>query len=88
LDQQLCRWLLLRFDLLEGAELTMTQEQIANTLGVRREGVTEVAGRLQAQGLIRYRRGRIALLDYASLQRQTCECHASVRAEYQRLLPA
>jgi CRP-like cAMP-binding protein len=88
LEQQLCRWLLLRLDLLTGNELRMTQEEIANTLGVRREGITEVAGRLQAMGMIRYSRGHIMVLDYTSLQQRVCECHATVSAEYQRLLPA
>lgn len=86
LEQQLCRWLLLRFDLLAGEALAMTQEQIANALGVRREGVTEAAGRLQGSGLISYSRGRIVMLDFAALQQRVCECHATVRREYQRLL--
>ncbi|NML17350.1 Crp/Fnr family transcriptional regulator [Azohydromonas caseinilytica] len=88
LDQQLCRWLLLSLDRLQGAELAMTQELIANMLGVRREGVTEAAGALQREGLIRYRRGRITVLDRAGLERRTCECYAVVRKEYDRLLPA
>jgi CRP-like cAMP-binding protein len=87
LDQQLCRWLLLRLDLLSGQDVLMTQEQIANTLGVRREVVTEAAGRLQGEGLIRYSRGRISLLDRAGLERRVCECYGVVRQEYQRLLP-
>lgn len=88
LDQQLCRWLLLSLDRLEGHELTMTQELIANMLGVRREGVTEAALKLQHAGLIRYARGRIEVLDRPGLERATCECYAVVRNEYDRLLPA
>lgn len=87
LDQQLCRWLLLSLDRLEGMELVMTQELIANMLGVRREGVTEAALKLQAAGLIRYARGHIQVLDRAGLEQRTCECYAVVRKEYQRLLP-
>ena len=88
LDQQLCRWLLLSHDRLNSDELVMTQELIANMLGVRREGVTEAAGNLQKDGLIRYRRGRITVLDRQGLERRACECYAVVRAEYERLLPA
>lgn len=88
LDQQLCRWLLLSLDRLESDEIVMTQELIANMLGVRREGVTEAAGHLQNAGLIRYRRGRITVLDRAGLEQRTCECYAVVRKEYERLLPA
>jgi CRP-like cAMP-binding protein len=88
LDQQLCRWLLLSLDRLHGLELVMTQELIANMLGVRREGVTEAAGNLQVAGLIRYQRGRITVLDRAGLERRTCECYAVVKQEYDRLLPA
>jgi len=88
LDQQLCRWLLLSLDRLPTNELVMTQELIANMLGVRREGVTEAAGRLQESGLISYRRGHITVLDRAGLERRTCECYAVVKAEYDRLLPA
>jgi CRP-like cAMP-binding protein len=88
LDQQLCRWLLLSIDRLHTDELVMTQELIANMLGVRREGVTEAAGNLQKDGLIRYRRGRIAVLDRARLEQRTCECYAVVKTEYERLLPA
>jgi CRP-like cAMP-binding protein len=88
LDQQLCRWLLLSQDRLQGNELVMTQELIANMLGVRREGVTEAAGRLQHDGFIRYQRGHITILDRAGLERRTCECYAVVKAEYERLLPA
>ena len=87
-EQQLCRWLLLSLDRLATNELTMTQELIANMLGVRREGVTEAAGKLQAQGLIRYSRGRITVLDRAGLEAQVCECYAVVKKEYDRLLPA
>jgi len=87
LDQQLCRWLLLSLDRLRGNELTMTQELIANMLGVRREGVTEAAGNLQDDGLIEYRRGRIKVLDRAGLEQRTCECYAVVKKEYDRLLP-
>lgn len=88
LDQQLCRWLLLSLDRLRGNELVMTQELIANMLGVRREGVTEAALKLQQAGLIRYARGHIAVLDRASLEKRTCECYAVVKREYDRLLPS
>jgi CRP-like cAMP-binding protein len=88
LDQQLCRWLLLSLDRLQGSELVMTQELIANMLGVRREGVTEAALKLQAAGLIRYARGRMTVLDRLGLERRTCECYAVVKNEYDRLLPA
>jgi CRP-like cAMP-binding protein len=87
LDQQLCRWLLLSLDRLPGMELLMTQELIANMLGVRREGVTESALNLQHAGLIRYARGRITVLDRPGLERRTCECYAVVKREYDRLLP-
>ena len=87
LDQQLCRWLLLSLDRLHGNELVMTQELIANMLGVRREGVTEAAHRLQEIGLIRYARGRIQVLDRPALEQRTCECYAVVKKEYDRLLP-
>src|SRR6185437_4638295 len=87
-DQQLCRWLLLSLDRLPSDELVMTQELIANMLGVRREGVTEAAGKLQAEGLIAYRRGRINVLDRAGLEARVCECYAVVKKEYARLLPA
>src|SRR5690348_11651408 len=86
-DQQLCRWLLLSLDRLPSNELVMTQELIANMLGVRREGVTEAAGKLQAEGLIEYRRGRIRVLDRAALEARVCECYAVVKKEYDRLLP-
>jgi CRP-like cAMP-binding protein len=87
LDQQLCRWLLLSLDRLRGSDLVMTQELIANMLGVRREGVTEAAGHLQKAGLIQYRRGHITVMDRAGLERRTCECYAVVKKEYDRLLP-
>ena len=87
LDQQLCRWLLLSLDRLKGDELVMTQELIANMLGVRREGVTEGALKLQKAGLIRYVRGRITVLDRPGLEQRTCECYAVVKKEYDRLLP-
>ncbi|MES2975877.1 MAG: Crp/Fnr family transcriptional regulator [Pseudomonadota bacterium] len=87
LDQQLCRWLLLSMDRLEGNELIMTQELIANMLGVRREGVTEGALKLQNLGYIRYSRGRITVLDRSGLEQRTCECYAVVKREYDRLLP-
>jgi len=88
LDQQLCRWLLLSLDRLQSNELLMTQELIANMLGVRREGVTEGALKLQRAGLIKYSRGHIAVLDRAGLEARTCECYAVVKKEYDRLLPA
>src|ERR1700674_3027389 len=87
LDQQLCRWLLLSLDRLQANELVMTQELIANMLGVRREGVTEAATKLQQDGLIRYTRGHIRVLDRVGLEQRTCECYAVVRREYERLLP-
>ena len=87
LDQQLCRWLLLSMDRLSGNELTMTQELIANMLGVRREGVTEGAVKLQKAGLIRYSRGHITMVDRKGLEARSCECYAVVRKEYDRLLP-
>ena len=87
LDQQLCRWLLLSLDCLPGPELVMTQELIANMLGVRREGVTEAALRLQKLGLIRYSRGRINVLDRSGLEQRSCECYGVVKKEYDRLLP-
>jgi CRP-like cAMP-binding protein len=88
LDQQLCRWLLLSLDRLDGHELVMTQELIANMLGVRREGVTEAAFKLQGDGLIRYARGHIRVLDRQGLEKRACECYAVVKREYDRLLPA
>ena len=87
LDKQLCRWLLLSLDRLKGNELVMTQELIANMLGVRREGVTEAALKLQDAGLIRYARGRITVLDRTGLEQRTCECYDVVKKEYDRLLP-
>ncbi|MDF1566528.1 MAG: Crp/Fnr family transcriptional regulator [Spirochaetaceae bacterium] len=86
-DQQLCRWLLLSLDRLPANELNMTQELIANMLGVRREGVTEAAGRLQKAGLIHYHRGRITVLDRPGLEARVCECYEVVRREFRRLLP-
>jgi CRP-like cAMP-binding protein len=88
LDQQLCRWLLLSLDRLNGNDLVMTQELISNMLGVRREGVTEAALSLQRAGLIDYARGRIKVLNRAGLEQRSCECYAVVKAEYDRLLPA
>ena len=87
LDQQLCRWLLLSLDRLSGNDLVMTQELIANMLGVRREGVTEAAGRLQAAGMIKYSRGHITVVDRPGLEARTCECYAVVKKESDRLLP-
>lgn len=86
LDQQLCRWLLLSLDRLQGSELIMTQELIANMLGVRREGVTEAAVKLQKAGLIRYARGHITVLNRQGLEQRSCECYAVVKKEYDRLL--
>src|SRR2546423_3315381 len=88
LEQQLCRWLLLSLDRLPSNELTMTQELIANMLGVRREGVTEAAGKLQASGLIQYSRGKITVLDRPRLEEQVCECYAVVKREDDRLMLA
>ena len=85
-EQQLCRWLLLSLDRLPASELAMTQELIANMLGVRREGVTEAAGRLQAAGLIHYQRGHITVLDRAKMEQRVCECYAVVKRETDRLL--
>lgn len=86
LDQQLCRWLLLSLDRLDSNELRVTQELIASMIGVRREGVTEAAGRLQKLGVIRYSRGKITVLDRARLEALSCECYAVVKAETDRLL--
>jgi CRP-like cAMP-binding protein len=86
-DQQLCRWLLLSLDRLQSNELSMTQELIANMLGVRREGVTEAAGKLQAAGLISYRRGKIKVIDRCGIEGRTCECYRVVKTELDRLLP-
>ena len=85
-EQQLCRWLLLTLDRLPSNELTMTQELIASMLGVRREGITEIAGNLQREGLISYRRGHITVLDRAGLESHTCECYDVVKKEFKRLL--
>jgi len=87
LDQQLCRWLLLSLDRLPSNKLVMTQELIANMLGVRREGVTEAAGNLQKAGLIEYHRGHITVVDRAGLEARSCECYAVVKRECDRLLP-
>jgi CRP-like cAMP-binding protein len=87
LDQQFCRWLLLSLDRLTSNELVMTQELIANMLGVRREGVTEAALKVQKAGLIKYTRGRITILDRLGLEKRTCECYNVVKLEYARLLP-
>ena len=87
-EQQLCRWLLLSMDRLSGNQLTMTQELIANMLGVRREGVTEAAGKLQRAGLIDYSRGHITVLDRPSLEKRSCECYEVVKTEFDRLLPS
>jgi CRP-like cAMP-binding protein len=86
-DQQLCRWLLLSLDRLAGNDLVMTQELIANMLGVQRAGVSEAAGKLQAEGLIRYNRGKISVIDRPGLEARVCECYRAVRKEYDRLLP-
>ncbi len=86
-DQQLCRWLLLSIDRLPAPEIVMTQELIANMLGVRREGVTESAGKLQDAGVISYRRGHIKVLDRPRLEALSCECYEVVRVETARLLP-
>ena len=88
LEQQLCRWLLLTLDRMSGNELIMTQELIASMLGVRREGVTEAAGRLQRAGLINYRRGHITVLQRDGLQVRACECYEAVRREFARILPS
>ena len=85
-EQQLCRWLLLTLDRLPSNELTMTQELVASMLGVRREGITEAAGKLQRAGFISYRRGHIAVLDRAGLENHACECYAVVKKEMRRLL--
>ena len=88
IEQQLCRWLLLSLDRLTGDSLTMTQDLIANMLGVRREGVTEAAGKLQRAGYIRYSRGHITVLDRPGLEKRVCECYEVVRREFDRLLSA
>jgi len=87
LDQQFCRWLLLSLDRLTSNDLVMTQELIANMLGVRREGVTEAALKVQKAGLISYARGHIKVLDRPGLEKRTCECYQVVKTEYERLLP-
>jgi len=87
-DQQLCRWLLLSLDRLPSNKLSMTQELIANMLGVRREGVTDAAGKLQSLGLITYSRGHITVLDRPGLEKKSCECYEVVKKEFDRLLPA
>ena len=87
LDQKFCRWLLMSLDRLPSSELVMTQELIANMLGVRREGVTEAAGNVQRAGLIKYGRGHITVLDRAGLEERVCECYAVVKKEFDRLLP-
>jgi hypothetical protein len=87
-EQQLCRWLLLTVDRLDSHELKTTQELISTVLGVRREGITEAAGKLQEIGLIRYRRGHITVLDRAGLESQSCECYGVIRQEFSRLLPS
>ena len=86
-DQQLCRWLLLSLDRLAGSELVMTQELMANMLGVQRAGVSEAAGKLQSEGLIRYNRGKISVIDRSRLETRVCECYRAVKKEYDRLLP-
>lgn len=87
IEQQLCRWLLLTLDRLPSNELVMTQELVASMLGVRREGITEAAGKLQRAGLISYRRGHIEVLDRSGLESHSCECYAVVKKELSRLLP-
>tara|TARA_R110002110_G_scaffold108904_2_gene271773 strand:+ start:740 stop:1468 length:729 start_codon:yes stop_codon:yes gene_type:complete len=86
IDQQLCRWLLLSLDRLQGPDLVMTQELIANMLGVRREGVTDAAGKLQKLGIIEYSRGKIKVLDRPGLERRSCECYGVVKRETDRLM--
>jgi CRP-like cAMP-binding protein len=87
LDQQLCRWLLLTLDRLRASQLVMTQELLSNILGVRRASISDAAGALQRDGLIRYERGRISVLDRPAIERRACECYAVVKKEYDRLLP-
>ena len=86
IEQQLCRWLLLIYDRVAGADLIVTQEQISGTLGVRRESVTAAAGKLQRDGFIRYRRGQVAVIDRTGLESRACECYAVARTEIHRLL--
>ena len=88
IEQQLCRWLLMTLDRIPSGELVMTQELVARMLGVRREGITEAAGDLQRAGYIRYRRGHIAVLDRAGLEKMACECYSAVKIEFDRLLSA
>jgi CRP-like cAMP-binding protein len=85
-EQQLCRWLLVTLDRIPSGELTMTQELVANLIGVRREGITEAAGKLQASGYIRYRRGHISVLERAGLETCVCECYGVVKKEFNRLM--
>jgi CRP-like cAMP-binding protein len=87
LDQQMCRWLLLTLDRLRSSELVMTQELLSNILGVRRASISDVAGQLQKDGLIRYERGHISVLDRSAIEHRSCECYAVVKKEYDRLLP-
>jgi CRP-like cAMP-binding protein len=87
LDQQMCRWLLLTLDRLKSSDLVMTQELLSHILGVRRASISDVAGQLQKDGLIRYERGRITVLDRPAIERRACECYAVVKKEYDRLLP-
>lgn len=87
LDQQMCRWLLLTLDRLHSGEVVMTQDLLSNILGVRRASISDVAGRLQKDGLIRYERGHISVLDRPALEQRVCECYAVVKKEYERLLP-
>jgi hypothetical protein len=88
IEQQLCRWLLMTLDRIPSGELVMTQELVARMLGVRREGVTEAAGKLQQLGYIRYRRGHIAVLERSGLEKTSCECYAAVKTEFDRLFSA
>jgi len=88
IEQQLCRWLLASVDRLAVRELVVTQHTVARTLGVRREGISAAAARLQKEGIIRYARGRITLLDREAIEQRVCECYAQVRQAYDRLLPA
>jgi hypothetical protein len=87
IDEQLCRCLLLSLDSMQASEFSMTHELMASILGVRREGITESAGRLQKAGLIRYSRGRIWIIDRLGIQQRTCECYSVIQTEYERLLP-
>ena len=87
LDQQMCRWLLLTLDRLHSSELVMTQDLLSSILGVRRASISDVAGQLQKDGLIRYERGHISVLDRPAIERRSCECYSVVKKEYDRLLP-